>query len=124
MISVNDLIRWSWTILTGLGVLFSLWNLREVILDNRALEQSPQRGIEVLRLQTQSAIWDHGLIMAALLAEFIAGVSSFFQVSMVALVALIASAAILVILSAGQTQRRRRLFEVLRLRRPNNNGGS
>lgn len=117
--STNDSIRWTWTIATGLGVAFASWNLREVLIDNWALSESPQFGVEVLRLQTRSAVWDHALILAALASDFAAGACSLLGLATGALIALLASALLLILLSFSQTQRRRRLFDVLRLRRTN-----
>lgn len=117
-LSFNALIRWGWTSLTAVGVVSALWNLREALVDNWALSQSPQGGIEVLRMQTRNSIWDHALILAALAGNLIAGVCSLFGFATGALLSLLLSAGLLIYLSFSQTQRRRRLFDVLRLRRP------
>lgn len=108
--------------MTALGVVFGIWNLREVLIDNWALSESPQRGIEVLKIQTHNAVIDHALILAALMADFIAGACSLFGWATLALIALLCSAAILIALSFTQTQRRRRLFDTLRLRRTKTGG--
>lgn len=120
--TLNDIIRWGWTLCTGFGLVFALWNMREVLIDNWALSESSQHDVDVLRLQARSAVWDHGLVLAALTANFVAGVSSFFALSLVALSALLLSAIFLIALSFTQTQRRRQLFDLLRLRR-NKRGG-
>ena len=116
--TLNDYIRWGWTGLTGLGALFALWNLREVLIDNWALSESPQRGVQVLKIQTHNAVYEHTLIFAVLVSDFLAGASSLIGWTTGALVSLLLSAVILIVLSFTQTQRRRRLFSVLRLRRP------
>lgn len=118
----NDIIRWGWTLCTGFGLAYALWNLREVLIDNWVLSQSPQRTDEVVGLQMRTVVWEHTLIVAALSADFIAGVSSFFALSLIALVALLLSALFLIALSFTQTQRRNRLLKALRLRRHRHEG--
>jgi hypothetical protein len=112
----TDTIRWFWTILTGWGVLFALWNLREVLVDNWAVSQIRTRGTDVIKLQTRSAVWDHIFIFGAIAADCAAGVSAILGQPAIALVALIANAVLLMALSFTQTQRRRRIFRMLRLR--------
>jgi hypothetical protein len=113
-----DWLRWAWTALTGSGVLFAMWNLREVLIDNWAVDQIRTRPVDVLRLQTRGAVYDHALIFAALAADFMAGVCALAGMSIGALVSLIASAIALIVLSFAQTQRRRRIFRALRMRPP------
>ena len=121
MTLVDALLRWGWTALTGFGVLFALWNLREVLIDNWAISQvrtSQQRPVDVLKLQTRGAVWDHSLIFVVIAADFLAGVASLSAWAFGALLFLILSAAAAIALSFMQTQRRGRIFRALRLRPP------
>lgn len=116
---MTDVIRLGWTMLTGFGLVFALWNVREVLIDNWAISQvqtTPKRPVEVLKLQTRAEVWAHVLILGAIGGDFIAGVCSLVGFSLGALIALIASAAALIVLSFSQTRRRQRIFRALRLR--------
>lgn len=93
--------------------------MREALIDAWALAQSRVGGDDVLRLQTRSAVWEQVLIGGALGADFVAGAASFFGFAIISLSALLLSALFLIVLSFTQTQRRRRLFDALRLRRRN-----
>jgi hypothetical protein len=117
----TETIRWFWTILTGCGVLFALWNLREVLVDNWAVSQVRTKGTDVIKLQTRSAVWDHIFIFGAITADCIAGVSAILGQPAIALMALIGNAVLLMVLSFTQTQRRRRIFRMLRLKPPKEN---
>jgi hypothetical protein len=116
-VTVDEVIRWGWTILTALGMLFAGWNLREVLIDNWAVSQIRRQGLDVLRMQTHGAVYDHTLILLALMLDFVAGVGAVAGVPLVPLVALIAQALALIALSFSQTQRRRHILRTLRLRR-------
>lgn len=120
--NLNDIIRWGWTLSTGFGLLFALWNMREALIDTWALAQSRMGDDDVLRLQTRSAVWEQVLIGGALGADFVAGAASFFGLAIISLSALLLSAVFLIALSFSQTQRRRRLFAVLRLKRHQREG--
>jgi hypothetical protein len=117
-VTPTDAIRWTWTFLTGWGVLFALWNVREVLVDHWAVSQIRTRPVDVLRLQTHGEVWNHALILGALAADFVAGVFALAGLSLGALTALILSAVALIVLSFMQTQRRRRIFRAIRLRPP------
>lgn len=112
----DEIIRWTWTILTGCGALFAALNLREVLIDSWAVSQVRRAGMDVLRIQTHGAVYDHGLILLALLLDFVAGIGALMGIPLVPLVALIVQALALITLSFGQTQRRRRIFQALKLR--------
>lgn len=112
----NEIVRWGWTILTGFGALFAAWNLREVLIDNWAVARTRPKGLDVLRMQTRGAVFDHGLILLALILAFIAGVGALSGYPIVPLVALILQALVLIGLSVSQTERRRRILRHLRLR--------
>lgn len=117
----TEVIRWMWTFLTGWGVLFALWNLKEVLIDNWAIAQvvtTHRRPLDVLKLQTRSAVNDHALILGALLADFLAGGLAILGISVGALIALIISALALIALSFTQTRQRRRIFRAIQLRPP------
>lgn len=115
--NANDVIRWGWTLAYGFGAVFALWNLREVLIDNWAVSEIPMEEADVLRLQSRGAVWDHTLILAALLANALAGVCSVIGFGLGALIALFLGAVPLIVLSFTQTQRRRRVFHELRQRR-------
>jgi hypothetical protein len=83
--------------LTAWGVLFALWNLREVLIDHWAISQVQHRPVAVLKLQTRGEVWNHALILVALASDCI-------------------------VLSFTQTQRRRHIFNAIRLRRPQSDG--
>jgi hypothetical protein len=121
-VTPTDAIRWTWTMLTAWGVLFALWNLREVLIDHWAISQVQHRPVAVLKLQTRGEVWNHALILVALASDCIAGVFALAGVSIGALVALIVSAIALIVLSFTQTQRRRHIFNAIRLRRPQSDG--
>jgi hypothetical protein len=113
-VTVTDAeIRWAWTILTGFGVCFAVWNVKEVLIDNWAVSQIRTRPLDVLRLQTRSAVYDHALIAGALTTDFMAGICALLGISTWALVMLMLSAGLLIVLSFTQTQRRRRIFRAL-----------
>lgn len=112
----TDAIRWGWTFLTAWGVLFAVWNFREAVVDNWAVSQVRTRPVDVLRLQVRAEVYLHAMILLALFADFLAGVFALLAQSIGALVALIVSAAALIILSFGHTQRRRKIFQAIRLR--------
>lgn len=113
----DEQIRWSWTILTGCGVLFALYNLREVLIDNWAVSQTRRGPVNVLRLQTRAEVWNQSLILVALAGHFLAGAFALAGVSVGALVSLIVSAAALIILSFTQGHGRREIFSAIRVRR-------
>lgn len=114
----TDAIRWMWTFLTGWGVLFALYNVREVLIDHWAVSQIRRRPVDILRMHTRGEVWDHALILLALAADFVAGICALAGQSLWALSALILSAVALIVLSFMQTQRRRKIFRAIRLRPP------
>jgi hypothetical protein len=114
-------IRWLWTILTSAGVLYALWNVREVLIDNWAVSQVRTRKAGVVKFQTRGAVHDHFFILGAIAADCVAGVSAILGQPAVALVALIMNAVFLVVLVAAWTYRRRKLFRMLGLKPPKEN---
>lgn len=118
----TSVIRWVWTLSAGFGVLFAIFNLGEVLVDNWVIGQEQSatversRPVELLRLQTRSSVYDHGLILFALTADLLAGIFAIAGVPPGALISLVASAGALIALSFTQAQRRRKLFSALRLR--------
>lgn len=121
-VTPTDVIRWTWTFLTGWGVVFALYNVREVLIDHWAVSQIRTRPVDVLRMQTRGEVWNHALILAALAADFVAGVFALAGQSAGALIALILSAVALIQLSFMETNRRRRIFRAIRLRPPRDVG--
>lgn len=115
-------LRWSWTIFTGFGLVFALWNLREVLIDNVVSSASKRPGVDLLKLQTRGEVWNHALISVILVAHFLAGISALVAWSLGALSFLLLSAAAAVALSLTQTRRRQRIFRHLRLRRGTTDG--
>lgn len=112
----DQIIRWTWTVLTACGTLFAAWNLREVLIDSWAVSQVRRSSIDVLRILTTGAVYDHGLILLALLLDFVAGIGALVSIPLVPLIALIVQALALILLSFGQTRRRRQIVTALRLR--------
>lgn len=114
----SDALRWGWTFLNGWGVIFALWNVREVLVDYWAIRQVDRRTrpINVLQLQVRAEIYLHAMILLALFANFIAGVFSLTAVPNGAVVALIVSAFALIVLSFNYARRRQQIFKALSLR--------
>lgn len=112
----DQIIRWTWTLLTGGGVLFAAWNFREVLIDSFAVSQVRRAGTDVLRMQTNGAVYDHGLIMVALALDFVAGVGAIAGAPLIPLVALVLQALALILLSISTTDRRRRVLRALKMR--------
>src|SRR3954469_22169169 len=111
-----DIVRWIWTLLTGWGVLFAIYNVREVLIDQWAVNQIRTRPADVLRLQTRAEVWSQVLILVALAADFIAGVTALAGQTGDALIALISSVVALIALSFSQTNQRQRIFRAIRER--------
>ena len=69
---------------------------REAIRDEDAVRLLARPGTEVLRLYLRGEVWDHALLMLALLALFLAGVLSYLGLSAVVIPLLVLSAGLLV----------------------------
>lgn len=115
----DDGLRWTWTFLNFWGVIFAIWNVREVVVDYWAIDQVDRqtRPLNVLRLQVGTEVFLHVIVLVALLANFLAGVVAIAGFPIAALIMLIVSAASLIVLSFVYAQRRRATFRALQLRR-------
>lgn len=112
-----DQLRALWTVGTLFGSVVMLLLTREAIRDEDAVRLLARPGTEVLRLYLRGEVWDHSLLMLALLAMFFAGLLSYLGLTMVVIPLLVLAAGLLVALGVMKADRRRRMFSSVKRRK-------
>lgn len=115
--TILDLLRWAWTIGTGLGTMVMLYLLREVSIDDQAISQVRPPRADFLRVHTRGEVWDQSVLTAAVAMLFLAGLLALTVDNIWPIPPLLLSAALLVFLGLLKLSRRRRIFATLRLNR-------
>lgn len=116
--TANDVIRLAWTAGMGVSVLAALWLLFEVLIDVYAISASERTvGLSMFQRYTESEVWIVGLTACALMAFFLAGLSSLLMLTMMTLLLLIVGGATVAIIPIYLHVRRRQIMNAVRLNR-------
>lgn len=116
--TANDVIRLAWTVGMGVSVLVALGALVQSLIDVYAISTSERTvGLSMFQRYTEGEVWIVALVTLALVAFFLAGLSSYLMLTAMTLLLLLLGGGTVVVIPVYLHVRRRRIMHAVRISR-------